>query len=198
MIVLCRMYRCSWSGSDNLTVTWGPEIVRWWHKSWWQDTRLSHESLVSPGDWWHVSCVGGMARRPIIRRQTQIVSQARRMWSVNNASITRNKVPGIFWIIPEYSRLWKSIRHWGWAGTDNTAPSDLCVECDTSLCCSAHSAPGSRLRHWHETPGPPAPVSVSAEQSFVWRSAFTAHKSFIFQAFYELNTCIDSKAHGSK
>ena len=33
------------------------------------------------------------------------------------------------------------------------------------------------------------PVSMSAHRAFVWRSAFTAHKSFIFQAFYELNTC---------
>ena len=51
-------------------------------------------------------------------------------------SITRNKVPGIFWIIPEYSRLEKSLRHRGWAETDS-----MISVCSVTLVCVCTALP---------------------------------------------------------
>ena len=114
-------------------------------------------------------------------------------WILIKPSITRNKAPGIFWIISEYSRLEKSLGLRGWAGTLHT----MWVSVTPGQCLLSPLSSRSRSQDWHGAPGPPGTVPMSAHRDFVWRSAFTAHKTFIFQAFYicgQYMRCINRKA----
>ena len=151
-------------------------------------------SLPCDGDMWHVSREGGWRGAQLSRGNVRLIPRPRELWSVNTHKAIHHQEQGPGYFLNN---------SWIFSAGEITPPQrvggdTMWVECHTGPVSAQPTqlqVKVTRLARGTGTTGHSVPMS--AHRGFVWRSAFTAHKTFIFQAFYicgQYMRCINRKA----
>ena len=148
-----------------------------------------------PCDMWHVSRVGGWRGAQLSGGNVRLIPRPRELWSVNTHKAIHHQEQGPGYFLNN---------SWIFSAVEITRPQRVggdtthnVSECHTGPVSAEPTQLQVKVTRLARAPGPPGTVSMSAHRDFVWRSAFTAHKTFIFQAFYicgQYMRCINRKA----